>query len=190
MWAGKDGPEVAAIARSTKRCRATQDDGAVLVEFALVLPILAMFLFGIISAGMAWNQNLALAHGERVAGRYAATLPTRNYTSLDDYLDAVATRVVGASEGSLDTGVSGRVVCVAYVHPSGSTTLDQTRRRYETTSGVTRAASTCFSDGQGSDESRVQIMTERTTNFETGIWSRTVTLHQQLVFRYEVTDGL
>ena len=105
MWAGKDGPEVAAIARSTKRCRATQDDGAVLVEFALVLPILAMFLFGIISAGMAWNQNLALAHGERVAGRYAATLPTRNYTSLDDYLDAVA-KELGVAGSDLEWQIS------------------------------------------------------------------------------------
>ena len=31
------------------------------VEFAFVLPLLAMFLFGVLSAGIAWNQNLALA---------------------------------------------------------------------------------------------------------------------------------
>ncbi|HEY2813976.1 MAG TPA: TadE family protein [Acidimicrobiales bacterium] len=166
------------------------DSGAVLVEFAFVLPILCMFLFGIVSAGMAWNDNLALAQGVRDAGRYAATLPTRNYTSMDDYLDAVATRVVGASQGSIDSNVSGRILCVAYVHPDGSSTLDQTRRRYEDSSGVTRAASTCFTDGQASSETRVQIMSERSVVFETGIWSHTVTLHQQLVFRYEVTNGL
>jgi Flp pilus assembly protein TadG len=174
------------------RRRATGDDGAALVEFALVLPFLAMFLFGTVSAGMAWNTNLAMAQGARMGGRYAATLPTRNYTSLDDYLDAVATQVVGSSEGSISTSATGRIVCVAYVHPNGSTTLDQTRRRYESgsTPDVTRANSTCFTDGQGSDDTRVQVMSERTTKLEAGIWSRTITLHQQLVFRYEVSNGL
>jgi Flp pilus assembly protein TadG len=170
--------------------RATGDSGAALVEFAFVLPILAMFLFGTVSAGMAWNTNLAMAQGARMGGRYGATLPTRNYTSLDDFLDAIETQVVGSSEGSIDTTAAGRIVCVAYVHPNGSTTLDQTRRRYESGTNVTRANSTCFTDGQGSDDVRIQVMSERTTKLEAGIWSRTVTLHQQLVFRYEVSNGL
>jgi Flp pilus assembly protein TadG len=169
---------------------ATGDRGAVVVEFALVMPILAMLLFGMLSAGMAWNHNLALAQGARVGGRYAATLPTTNYSTMDDYLDAVATRVVAASEGSLATSVTGRMVCVAYVHPSGTTTLDQTRSRTETTSGVTRANTSCFSDGQASSDQRVQIVAERQVTFETGLWSQVITLHQQLAFRYEVTNGL
>jgi Flp pilus assembly protein TadG len=172
-----------------RRVRATGDRGAVLVEFALVFPILAMLLFGMLSAGMAWNTNLSLAHGARAAGRYAATLPTYDYDSLDDYLDAVAARVVGASDGNLASGVTGRIVCVAYVHPAGTATLDHTRRRYETTT-VARADSTCFDDGQSSSEKRVQVMVERGSNFETGLWSRSITLHQQVVFRYEISDGL
>ncbi len=170
--------------------RAHGDRGAALVEFAFVMPVLAMFLFGILSAGMAWNQNLSLAHGARVAARYAATLPTRNYSSMDDYLDAVSSRLLANVEGNLDSGVTGRVACVAYVHPNGSTTLDQTRRRSETSSGVTRDGSTCFTDDQGADDTRVQIMVERSATFETGLWSKTVTLHQQVVYRYEVTNGL
>jgi Flp pilus assembly protein TadG len=170
--------------------RASDDRGAALVEFALVFPILAMLLFGVISAGMAWNQNLALAQAARVGGRYAATLPTQNYTSMDDYLDAIATRVVSSSEGVVSSTVQGRIVCVAYVHPSGTTTLDRTRRRSETSSGVTRTDSTCFSDGQASSERRVQVMLERPATFETGLWSQTITLHQQLSFRYEITSGL
>ncbi len=170
--------------------RAKGDDGAVLVEFALLLPILAMFLFGTLTAGIAWNTNLAMAQGARMGGRYAATLPTRNYSTLDDYLDAVETQVVNSSEGAIGTTVPNRVVCVAYVHPNGSTTLDQTRRRNESGTTVTRANSTCFTDGEGSDDTRIQIMTERTTQLDTGIWSHTVTLHQQLVFKYEITNGL
>ncbi|HEV3226861.1 MAG TPA: TadE/TadG family type IV pilus assembly protein, partial [Acidimicrobiales bacterium] len=166
------------------------DRGAALVEFALVFPILAMLLFGLFSAGLAWNDNLALAQGARIGGRYAATLPTKNYTSLDDYLDAVAARVVDASEGSLATSVAGRMLCVAYVHPSGSTTLDQTRGRTETGTTVTRNNSSCFTDNQTSSDQRIQVVAERSATFETGIWSQSITLHQQLVFRYEVTSGL
>lgn len=180
---------VKARGRSATR-RAEGDDGAVLVEFALIMPILAMFLFGIVSAGMAWNQNLALAQAGRLGGRYAATLSTAGYASLDDYLDAVAARVVSSGEGNLDSGVTGRIVCVAYVYPAGTATLDKTRRRYETSSGVTRADSTCYSDGQSSSERRVQVMTERSSTIETGLWSRTVTLHQQITYRYEVSNGL
>jgi len=175
---------------SRQPARLADDRGAVLVEFALVFPILAMLLFGVISAGLAWNQNLALAQGARVGGRYAATLPTHNYASMDAYLDAVATRVIAASEGSVNSTVEGQRVCVAYVHPSGTTSLDQTRVRTEVSGVVTRSDGTCFSDGQASSERRVQVVTERSAKFETGLWSRTVTLHQQLVFRYEVTSGL
>ena len=169
---------------------AAGDRGAVLVEFAFVMPLLVMLLFGLLSAGLAWNQNLALAQGARVGGRYAATLPTKNYSSMDDYLDTVAARVVNASEGELATTVAGRMVCVAYVHPSGITTLDQTRKRTETGTTVTRANGTCFTDNQSSSDTRVQVMVERQATFQTGLWSQSITLHQQLVFRYEVTSGL
>ncbi len=161
-----------------------------LVEFALVFPMLAMLLFALLSAGMAWNQNLALAQAARVGGRYGATLPTQNYASLDNYLDVVAARVVSGSEGSLDTSVTGRMVCVAYVHPSGTTPLDRTRRRTETGTTVTRADSSCFTDDQASTDKRIQVVVERQATFETGLWSRSLTLHQQLVFRYEVSSGL
>jgi hypothetical protein len=33
-------------------------------------------------------------------------------------------------------------------------------------------------------------MVEKSATLQAGIYSRTVTLHQQVVFRYEVTSGL
>lgn len=171
--------------------RAEGDRGAVLVEFAFVLPILAMLLFGLLSAGMAWNQNLALASGVRAGGRYGATLPTSNYTSMDDYLDAIAQRVVASSEGNLATSVAGRSICVAYVHPAGTQTLDQTRSRTETGTGtITRASASCFTDSQTSTDTRIQIVVQRSAKLETGIYSQSITLRQQVVYRYEVSSGL
>jgi hypothetical protein len=178
--------------RAARHARADEDRdrGAVLVEFALIMPFLTMLLFAILSAGLAWNQILAMSHGARLAGRYAATLPTRDFASLDDWLDAVATRVVSSSEGNLDSTVPGKILCVAYVHPSGVDTLDHTRRRMDTAGVVTRADSTCFSDSQANTETRIQVMSERTGSFEVGLWSRAITIHQQIVYRYEVTSGL
>jgi Flp pilus assembly protein TadG len=164
----------------------------VLVEFAFVFPIIVMLLFGLVSAGMAWNQNLALASGARAGGRYAATLRTQTagFTSIDDYLDAVAQRVVDSSEGALATTVAGRVICVAYVHDSSSGDFDKTRSRTETGTTVTRADASCYSDNQGSNETHIQISVQRSTRIETGLWSQTVTLQQKVVYRYEQSSGL
>ena len=174
--------------------RAHGDRGAVLVEFAMVLPILAMLLFGLLSAGIAWNQNLALASAARSGGRYAATLPTTNYTSLNDYLDAIATRVIGSADGNLATTVAGRSICVAYVHPDGTETLDQNTSRTETGNGtVTRATGTnakCFTDSQTSSDTRIQILVQRTGDIQTGIWTQNITITQKVVYRYEVSNGL
>jgi Flp pilus assembly protein TadG len=172
--------------------RAEGDRGAVLVEFAFVFPIIVMLLFGLVSAGMAWNQNLAMASAARAGGRYAATLRTAStgFTSIDDYLDAVAQRVVDSSEGALATTVAGRVICVAYVHDQSNTTYDKTRSRTETGTNVTRADSSCYSDNQSANETHIQISVERTTTIQTGFWSQSVTLRQRVVYRYEESSGI
>ena len=48
------------------------DDGAAMVEFALVLPILALLLFGIIEFGSAYSQTLNIRHGAREGSRLVA----------------------------------------------------------------------------------------------------------------------
>ena len=170
--------------------RATGDHGAVLVEFALVMPILMMMLFGLVTAGMAWNQNLSLSTAARSGARYAATLNTAQYTTMDDYLDAVAQRVIDSSEGNLDSTVTSRVICVAYWHESGSDTHDTNASRTLTNTTVTRSTTTpCFTDNQSGDK-RIQVSVQRTGTIQTGLWTRTVTLSQKVVFRYEVTSGL
>jgi len=163
----------------------------VLVEFALVMPILVMLLFGLVSSGMAWNQNLSLASAARSGARYAATLPTSGYASMDDYLDAIAQRVIDSSEGNLASTVTSRVICVAYWHPSGTETLDQNRSRTLTNTTVTRSSTTpCFTDNQATGDKRIQVSVQRSGTIQTGLWSQTVTLTQKVVFRYEVTSGL
>ena len=62
--------------------RKRPERGAVAVEFALVLPILAMLMMGIVTFGLAYNDHLALTNAIREASRFGAT--TLNDSNWDD----------------------------------------------------------------------------------------------------------
>jgi Flp pilus assembly protein TadG len=54
-----------------ERRRALDERGASLVEFALILPLLVLFIFGIIDFGWAFSQQLAVKHAAREGVRAA-----------------------------------------------------------------------------------------------------------------------
>lgn len=49
-----------------------EEEGAAAVEFALVLPLLSLFIFGIIVFGMIFNSWLQVTHAAREGVRWAA----------------------------------------------------------------------------------------------------------------------
>lgn len=55
--------------RSLRRARRRGDRGAAAVEFALVVPILLMLVFGIIDYGIYFNNSLSARQGVREAAR-------------------------------------------------------------------------------------------------------------------------
>ena len=55
----------------SRRPRAQGDDGAALVEFALVMPLLFLLLFGIVEFGINMNDYQAIRQGVRDAARQA-----------------------------------------------------------------------------------------------------------------------
>ena len=59
------------IARNISRA-VRREDGQTLVEFALVLPILALLLFGVIQFGIVFNNYLTLTDAVRAGARKAA----------------------------------------------------------------------------------------------------------------------
>ncbi|MCA1694160.1 MAG: pilus assembly protein [Actinobacteria bacterium] len=77
------------------------EDGAAVVEFALVLPILMMFVFGIVEFGRGYNARIeltaAVREGARTAALFSGTCPippgTQNFT------DCVTTAVRNAAPG-------------------------------------------------------------------------------------------
>lgn len=165
--------------------------GASLVELALALPLLIMLLIGTVSAAIAYNHQLALSHAARDAGRYAATLPVNNFSSLNDWLDNVAARTVEEATGSLDPGTPDFEVCVAYVSP-GTGPDDTTTSRVDNGSTVSYSSTPCFADFTTSPTNegrRVQIRAGRTTDFSVVFWSRDVSLSAEGVNRFEAALG-
>lgn len=53
------------------RSRRRNDRGASLVEFALIMPLLVLLIFGMVDAGWAFFQNLEVRHGAREGARLA-----------------------------------------------------------------------------------------------------------------------
>ena len=58
--------------RTHKKFRSGPERGAVLVEFALVLPIMALIIFGMLEFGMVFNNKSSLQQGTREAARQAS----------------------------------------------------------------------------------------------------------------------
>ncbi len=168
---------------------ASDGRGAALVELAIVLPLIVMLIVGMVSAGIAYNHQLALTHSVREGGRYAATLPVTNFVLNPDpmkaWLNAVALEVLNDATGSLGPGVPGYFICVAYVHPAGSPPLDQTTSRTDDAGIVTYDSSPCSVDGRPDKERRVQVAVARDTEFNVLLFSSTLTLDSEAVSRFE-----
>jgi Flp pilus assembly protein TadG len=162
-----------------------------MVEFAIVLPLLLIVVFGIISFGFIFNHKLSLTEGAREAGRFGATLPVTNFATAGDpmqeWLDAITSRVVADTTGSLDPGVSNRTICVAYVFPSGTAGMDETRRRLEAGGTTTYSNEPCFVDGRPNDERRVQVRVGRDAKLEAVVFSMTIPLTADSVTRFEAS---
>lgn len=94
------------------------DDGASLVEFALILPVFTMLLFGMISTGIALNDKQQITHATREGARYAATVPANQiFDNGEDWAVNVRDLVV---QRSIDT-LEDASVCVSLVTGSAST---------------------------------------------------------------------
>ncbi len=60
------------VSKHKKKVRRRTEKGAAAVEFALVLPILVLLVFGIVEFGRAYNAYLSVTHAAREGARLAA----------------------------------------------------------------------------------------------------------------------
>lgn len=103
--------------RVRRACRRRRRDtrGAVALEFALILPILAMLLLGVTTMGLAYSDHLAVTNAVREGARIGAALDS----GAAGWGNAVQTRVIETyfNAGSLPSSQ----ICALLVDSSGTT---------------------------------------------------------------------
>jgi Flp pilus assembly protein TadG len=100
--------------------------GANLVEFAIALPVLIFFIYGIFTIGLLFQANAGLQHALGEAARHATIFPT---PSDDDIRARVAAKKFGTGTGTLgslqivsDTtgggGTQSKTLTLSYTQPT------------------------------------------------------------------------
>lgn len=79
-----------------RRLRRDREDGAALVEMALVLPFLLLLLIGTMEAGWAFSNHLEVRHGAREGARLAA-VSANPYTTANLIALETCSRMTSAS---------------------------------------------------------------------------------------------
>jgi Flp pilus assembly protein TadG len=148
----------------------------VIVEFALVFPILATLLLGLVSAGMLYDAKLQLTHATREGSRYGATLPQGQVFASGNWAGNVRNLVIEREGGNLAPGQ----VCVALVVGNPAVAVSSAH----TTAGGTNR---CYDDSAtGETERRVQVSTTRVMTLEALTFSRQQTLSTRATTRHEI----
>jgi Flp pilus assembly protein TadG len=87
--------------------RLQRQDGQAFVEFAIVLPLLVLLVFGITQFGLAFRNHLAITDAARVAARAAAVKRTSNPCG------AATTAIQNTVSAGQWAQVSSRITCTA-----------------------------------------------------------------------------
>lgn len=125
--------------RWVPRSGARRDElGVAAIEFALVMPVLVMLLFGIITTGLAYNDHISISNAAREGARLGSALDYS--TNPSNWASSVQTRVqqvyfnaasslptsdicvaLAASDGTVLAGTSGYASACGAVPSSPST---------------------------------------------------------------------
>lgn len=153
-------------------------EGASAVEFALLLPVLMLILFGIIFGGFAFNTKLTITQAAREGARFAATLPTEDGTTPPaadaDWFDDVVERIEESAFGDAGLNTGERYICVRFVADDGIEQIE------EVGTGDCTVDSTTVSDRE-----RIEVVVSRPTTLQFIFASFDVELRSIGVSRYE-----
>jgi Flp pilus assembly protein TadG len=141
--------------------RPRDETGAVLVEAAIVMPILIMLVLGIWSVGRAYNIYLTMDHAAREAARFGA---------------------VNADDASWKTEVRNKAIDEA----SPSITLDATNVCASLVDGPATNPGDCLDSSDDPRlEKRGQVLITKQVPLDFLFFDMTVTLHARAVARWE-----
>ncbi|HZP31143.1 MAG TPA: TadE/TadG family type IV pilus assembly protein [Acidimicrobiia bacterium] len=155
--------------------------GAALVEFALVLPVFAMLVFGGFSGAMAYNRKQSIVYAAREGARYGATVPQSQCSPTSNcggktWAQLVQSVVVARSGGTI---TSSSDVCVALV--SGSSPPTAASSQFTTSPDGSSACFTDSSDGS----TRVQVAISHGDSINAILLSIPVNENSQATARWE-----
>ena len=157
--------------------------GASAVEFALLLPVLIILLFGIMYGASLFNSQQTVTQAAREGARFGATLPLSAFGGDDEtppsteWFDAVAERArsVMGSDRPLTHGGVAPSVCVIFYYDGGHEDGGD--------------ADACPDDpigAAGDDTARVQVITSRPARLELGVTSiGPINLQNSAIARFE-----
>lgn len=153
--------------------------GAVIIEAAIVFPILALLLFGMISGGMALNDKQQMTHASREGARYGAVVPRTQTFTTGTWASNVRDLVVERSGGTL----SAADVCVSLVEGSPGAVLAPASTY--STSGSPCIANQTFPVATGDPGRRVQVTTSRPAKIQLLVRSIDLVLSSSATARAE-----
>jgi Flp pilus assembly protein TadG len=157
--------------------RSRREQGASLVEFAILLPLFMMLVLGMFSGGVAYNRQIALRNAAREGARWGATLKE----SAPSWGTTVRDVVVERSEGELEAAD----VCVALVNqdlgePAG-TIADAPSTHVV---GNQPGQAYCFADTQDTGP-RVQVRVNAEARIEALVLSYPLDLEAEATAKHE-----
>jgi Flp pilus assembly protein TadG len=177
-----------------RAARRPDEGGSVLIEFAIILPLLVTITFGIVEFSSAYHDSAAVADAARAGGRVGSASATKaGYTT--DVVNAVDSALQSLpanapqelwiykanSNGYPGTGTgfsSCATSCIKYVWNSAAQAFDTGSPQ-----GGGWAASTHQVCNQPFDEIGVYVKIKHT--FVTGLFGTGLTLTDHSVFRFE-----
>jgi Flp pilus assembly protein TadG len=134
-----------------------------MVEFALIMPVFLILIFGGITSSMAYQDRSAIVNAVREGSRFGATLPyaqcdttsncnaggsNRNWAQLVQYY------TLKRADGALS---STSQICVALVTGSTPTLYPHTNGVYTTGTTSDFTSNQCFDDGNAYSDTRVHV---------------------------------
>lgn len=133
--------------------RRTGERGAALVEFAVILPLLLMLVFGMLMGGLVMNRRMEVTQASREGARYGATVSFDQCTPTTacngrTWAQQVQSVAVSRSDGA----VTASDVCVALVEGPGSDPVAVSAAH------TTNGTGPCYVDQSADEGQRVQVV--------------------------------
>ena len=177
--------------------RASDERGATLVEFVLILPIFILIVFGTIEFASAYNDSAVLADAARSGGRIGSTAPGTDYTSAtvaNVVTSRVQTAVKALPAGSAkelwvyeanNKGYPGSAGNTTWTCPTGTCIKylwNNTTQAWDYSSG-SYLATNQNACGTAPDEMGIRVTAVHT--FVTKLFGASFNLDDKTVFRFE-----